>query len=90
MSVSRFRQKPLDNNRPLPIFREEDDPNILIETAALSRAVPDVPTGMEKEEEEVSTISSSCSQIFVQSWLFVRFFGVAQEGVKQIKAFCEE
>eukprot|EP01147_Barroeca_monosierra_P000510 gene510-3836_t len=52
-STSRWRvAKPLDNNRPLPIFREEDDPNILIETAALSRAVPDVPTGMEKEEEE--------------------------------------
>ncbi|EGD72584.1 Epc1 protein [Salpingoeca rosetta] len=52
MSSIRFRQKALDHNKPLPIYREEDHPDVLLETAALSRAVPDMPTGMEKEEEE--------------------------------------
>ena len=53
MSTARFRQKALDNSKPLPVYREKDHPDVVSETAALSRSVSDLPTGMEKEEEEV-------------------------------------
>lgn len=52
MSKLSFRARALDASKPLPIFRCEDLPD-LHEYASINRAVPQMPTGMEKEEESV-------------------------------------
>lgn len=55
-----FRSRQLDPSKPMPIFRAEDVPD-LAECTAISRGVPVLPSGMEKEEEGVS-IFSQCTQ----------------------------
>nr|XP_058964958.1 enhancer of polycomb homolog 1-like isoform X1 [Pocillopora verrucosa] len=45
-----FRARQLDSNKPLPVYRAEELPD-LTELSAINRAVPQMPTGMEKEEE---------------------------------------
>eukprot|EP00730_Choanoeca_flexa_P005011 TRINITY_DN11865_c1_g10_i1.p1 TRINITY_DN11865_c1_g10~~TRINITY_DN11865_c1_g10_i1.p1 ORF type:complete len:627 (+),score=164.54 TRINITY_DN11865_c1_g10_i1:266-2146(+) len=49
---SRFRRKNLDAAKPLEVYRARDRPEILEELDAINREVPEMPTGMEKEEEE--------------------------------------
>lgn len=53
MSKLSFRARQLDANKPLPIYRVEELPD-LSEISTINRAVPQMPTGMEKEEETVS------------------------------------
>lgn len=53
MSKVSFRARALDANRVLPIYREEDLLD-LNECNSINRTVPQMPTGMEKEEESVS------------------------------------
>uniref|UniRef100_A0A8D0EIE6 Enhancer of polycomb homolog 1 n=1 Tax=Strix occidentalis caurina TaxID=311401 RepID=A0A8D0EIE6_STROC len=50
MSKLSFRARALDASKPLPVFRCEDLPD-LAEYASINRAVPQMPTGMEKEED---------------------------------------
>ena len=50
-----FRARQLDANKSLPVFREEELPD-LSEFTTINRQVPQMPTGMEKEEESVSII----------------------------------
>ncbi|XP_060728253.1 enhancer of polycomb homolog 1b isoform X2 [Tachysurus vachellii] len=50
MSKLSFRARALDASKPLPVFRCEDLPD-LHEYVSINRAVPQMPTGMEKEEE---------------------------------------
>ena len=50
-----FRARALDTSKPLPIYRSDENPDILDSVAVQSRAVTLAPTGMEKEEEEVPT-----------------------------------
>jgi len=45
-----FRARTLDSSRPLSIYRAEDLPE-LVDFNSINRAVPALPTGMEKEEE---------------------------------------
>lgn len=56
MSKLSFRARALDASKPLPVFRCEDLPD-LHEYASINRAVPQMPTGMEKEEESVRFIA---------------------------------
>lgn len=49
-----FRSRQLDPSKPMPIYRAEEVPD-LGECTAISRGVPVLPSGMEKEEEGVST-----------------------------------
>lgn len=58
MSKLSFRARALDASKPLPVFRCEDLPD-LHEYASINRAVPQMPTGMEKEEESVCFLISS-------------------------------
>ena len=53
MSKLSFRARQLDANKPLPVYRVEELPD-LTELSTINRAVPQMPTGMEKEEETVS------------------------------------
>ena len=53
MSKLSFRARALDANKSMPIYRAEEIPD-LPDFAAINRAVPVMPTGMEKEEETVS------------------------------------
>jgi enhancer of polycomb-like protein len=50
MSKLSFRARALDSTKPMPVFRSEEVPD-LPDFAAINRAVPQMPTGMEKEEE---------------------------------------
>uniref|UniRef100_UPI00358EEDAD enhancer of polycomb homolog 1-like isoform X1 n=2 Tax=Myxine glutinosa TaxID=7769 RepID=UPI00358EEDAD len=45
-----FRARALDASKPLPLYRGEELPD-LPDYVSISRAVPQMPTGMEKEEE---------------------------------------
>lgn len=48
-----FRARQLDPSKPMPIYLSEELPD-LHEYSAINRAVPQMPSGMEKEEESVS------------------------------------
>ncbi|KAK3909112.1 Enhancer of polycomb-like protein 1 [Frankliniella fusca] len=50
MSKLSFRARALDASKPMPIFMAEEVPD-LPEYSAINRAVPQMPSGMEKEEE---------------------------------------
>ena len=58
MSKVSFRARALDSNKPLPLYYEEELPD-LSEYVAINRTVPQMPTGMEKEEESVRPSHSS-------------------------------
>lgn len=45
-----FRSRALDASKPMPIYRDEEVPD-LPDFAAINRGVPPLPSGMEKEEE---------------------------------------
>jgi len=53
MSKLSFRARALDPSKQMPIFLAEELPD-LPEYSAINRAVPQMPSGMEKEEESVS------------------------------------
>lgn len=50
MSKLSFRARALDANKSLPVYHAEDVPD-LPDIASVNRVVPQMPTGMEKEEE---------------------------------------
>ncbi|XP_068184715.1 enhancer of polycomb homolog 2 isoform X2 [Antennarius striatus] len=50
MSKLSFRARALDAAKPLPVYRSRDVPD-LTDCVSINRAVPQMPTGMEKEEE---------------------------------------
>ncbi|KAL4229035.1 Glycosyltransferase 64 protein C4 [Mactra antiquata] len=50
MSKVTFRARALDAGRPMPVYKAEDIPD-LPDFATINRSVPQMPTGMEKEEE---------------------------------------
>ena len=53
MSKLSFRARALDASKAMPIFMVEELPD-LPDYSAINRAVPQMPSGMEKEEECVS------------------------------------
>jgi len=53
MSKLSFRARALDASKPMPIYMSEELPD-LPDYSAINRAVPQMPSGMEKEEECVS------------------------------------
>lgn len=52
MSKLSFRARALDPSKQMPIYLAEELPD-LPEYSAINRAVPQMPSGMEKEEESV-------------------------------------
>ena len=54
MSKLSFRARALDASKPMPVYRSDEIPD-LPDFAAINRAVPQMPTGMEKEEESVNS-----------------------------------
>lgn len=60
-----FRARALDPSKAMPIYFAEELPD-LQEYSAINRAVPQMPSGMEKEEESVShtdeAIFEKCSK----------------------------
>ena len=54
MSKVSFRARALDATKALPIYRSDEIPD-LYDYNVINRAVPQMPTGMEKEEESVSS-----------------------------------
>ena len=53
-----FRARALDATKALPIYHAEDIPD-LADFAAIHRTVLQMPTGMEKEEENASSLLSA-------------------------------
>ena len=53
MSKVSFRARALDVSKPMPIYLSEDIPDMR-DFDKINRAVLQMPTGMEKEEETVS------------------------------------
>lgn len=53
MSKLSFRARALDPSKQMPIYLAEELPD-LPEYSAINRAVPQMPSGMEKEEESFS------------------------------------
>lgn len=64
--VSRFRVKKLSPKHPLPIFKEYQLPD-LQDAANAQRSVPQIETGVEKEEEE--EVIYHFGSVF--AWLYV-------------------
>lgn len=60
MSKLSFRARALDPSKPMPIYLAEELPD-LPEYSAINRAVPQMPSGMEKEEESVRNSAQSSS-----------------------------
>lgn len=56
MSKLSFRARALDASKPMPIYMSEELPD-LPDYSAINRAVPQMPSGMEKEEECVSFLT---------------------------------
>lgn len=52
MSKLSFRAKALDPGKPMPVYIGDEIPD-LPDFSAVNRTVPEMPTGMEKEEETV-------------------------------------
>jgi hypothetical protein len=55
MNKLSFRAKALDPGKAMPVFLGDEIPD-LSDFAAVNRAVPEIPTGMEKEEEMVGLL----------------------------------
>lgn len=64
MSKLSFRARALDPSKPMPIYLAEELPD-LPEYSAINRAVPQMPSGMEKEEESVGEIFVVAAAILV-------------------------
>lgn len=65
MSKLSFRARQLDANKALPVYRAGELQD-LKDCRTINRAVPQMPTGMEKEEESVSSFEELCS--FLCGW----------------------
>lgn len=53
MSKVSFRARALDATKPMPVYKADEMIPDLQDFAAINRSVPQMPTGMEKEEETV-------------------------------------
>lgn len=61
MSKLSFRARALDAAKPLPVYRNRDVPD-LTDCVSINRSVPQMPSGMEKEEELVRvSVNSVCA-----------------------------
>ena len=56
MSKLSFRARALDATKPMPVY-QKDELSDLQDYSVLNRAVPQMPSGMEKEEESVSILA---------------------------------
>lgn len=72
MSKLSFRARALDASKPMPIFMSEELPD-LPDYSAINRAVPQMPSGMEKEEECVSFYNITCEKFAMTPVLLLRY-----------------
>lgn len=77
MSKVSFRARALDATKPLPIYRSDEVPD-LYDYNVINRAVPQMPTGMEKEEESVSRLCCARPLARAIQMITVLFFCAAQ------------
>ncbi|KAH8861360.1 Enhancer of polycomb like [Schistosoma japonicum] len=76
MSKVSFRARQIDFNKPLPILKHGSELFLEIsENALVNRGVPQIPSGMEKEEENVIMFRLLCNitmYVIVPVWISVR------------------
>lgn len=70
MSKVTFRARALDAARPMPVYKAEDIPD-LPDFATINRSVPQMPTGMEKEEETVRLLLSESGHGCPPYWILL-------------------
>lgn len=80
MNKLSFRARTLDATKPLPIYHADELPD-LDEYSTIIRGVPQMPTGMEKEEESVRGLGHLCGRHFLNGvglflFIFVAIFYV--------------
>ncbi|OXA43622.1 Enhancer of polycomb 2 [Folsomia candida] len=73
MSKLSFRARALDASKALPIYHSTEIPDSA-DCSLINRAVPQMPTGMEKEEEAVRISKCFHKFIIISSWLKRRHF----------------
>jgi enhancer of polycomb-like protein len=78
MSKVSFRARALDFSKPMAIYRTEEIPD-LRDYDKINRAVLQMPTGMEKEEETVSILA-------FYSTLYRRHLGISARTIEQSHA----
>ncbi|CAF4742568.1 unnamed protein product [Pieris macdunnoughi] len=84
MSKLSFRARALDASKPMPIYLAEELPD-LPDYSAINRAVPQMPSGMEKEEESVSITRIKAVQAYsTMSAIMFRFRDFTTRGVFNI------
>jgi len=66
MSKLSFRARALDASKPMPVYLADEIPELL-DFASVNRAVVEMPTGMEKEEETVSSLAPMNNELFQAS-----------------------
>lgn len=71
MSKLSFRARTLDVGKPMPVFVDDEIPELL-DFASVNRAVVEMPTGMEKEEE---------TELHLQKVLSARLHNDQEDGV---------
>lgn len=64
MSKLSFRARAPDPAKPMPIYTTDELPD-LPDFSTTNRAVPQMPTGMEKEEESVGFCFMQISSLFL-------------------------
>jgi enhancer of polycomb-like protein len=72
-----FRARALDPSKAMPIYFAEELPD-LQEYSAINRAVPQMPSGMEKEEESVSPHTNA--KPYLKNVLNLTFMLMADSG----------
>ncbi|KPI96600.1 hypothetical protein RR46_12630 [Papilio xuthus] len=75
MSKLSFRARALDASKPMPIYLAEELPD-LPDYSAINRAVPQMPSGMEKEEESIFYVDLGIGTLRCQNQKSTSGFGV--------------
>ena len=75
MSKLSFRARALDATKPMPIY-QKDELSDLQDYSILNRAVPQMPSGMEKEEESVSSYRMLHQNLLINNTLCLQSFTV--------------
>ena len=75
MSKVSFRARALDASKPMPVYRACEIPDMK-DFAQINRSVPQMPTGMEKEEEAVSAFGQTTASVEAAAILDFHMFAL--------------
>ncbi|CAF0712238.1 unnamed protein product, partial [Brachionus calyciflorus] len=88
MSKLSFRSRQVDYTKPLPIYLNNDIPD-LQDFAAINRSVPQMPTGMEKDEEAEHHLQRALSALQVYGTTTSNEYAIPTPNVEVDIQMCE-